>query len=216
MFAFSFSFFWVFVFFGVGRENTQQKKGRPDDSRRRETGRRNKQFTVLPLHVSYTKNNRQSSMLSLFFSLSWFVFTRFFSSVLFSQSLLRLHPKIPWIFICFVCVYGPLYFLSMFPSCFVSDLKLTFVTVGLWLSRRHTAIQRLPLGARSEASVKLVAFPSATRQMLTRMGPWVITVGAPALAAFFLENLGENEKKKKGQVDQQHILLRSGGAAFNS
>lgn len=162
-----------FCFFGVWRENTQQqKKGRPDDSRRRETGRRNKQFTVLPLHVSYTKNSRQSSMLSLFFSLSLDLFSLgFFSSVLFSQSLLRLHPKIPWIFICFVCVYGPLYFLSMFPSCFVSDLKLTFVTVGLWLSRRHTAIQRLPLGARSEASVKLVAFPSATRQMLTRMGP---------------------------------------------
>lgn len=161
-----------------------------------------------------TTVNRQCCLCS-FLSLDLFSLG-FFSSVLFSQSLLRLHPKIPWIFICFVCVYGPLYFLSMFPSCFVSDLKLTFVTVGLWLSRRHTAIQRLPLGARSEASVKLVAFPSATRQMLTRMGPWVITVGAPALAAFFLENLGENEKKKKRQVDQQHILLRSGGTAFNS
>lgn len=164
-----------------------------------------------------TTVNRQCCLCS-FLSLDLFSLG-FFSSVLFFTV-----PPSPsensvdfyLIFICFVCVYGPLYFLSMFPSCFVSDLKLTFVTVGLWLSRRHTAIQRLPSGARSEASVKLVAFPSATRQMLTRMGPWVITVGAPALAAFFLENLGENKKKKNGQVDQQHILLRSGSAAFNS
>lgn len=173
MFAFSFSFFWVFVFFGVWRENTQQQKKKegqmtPDDGKR--DGATNSSLSFpFTFPTRKTTVNRQCCLCS-FLSLDLFSLG-FFSSVLFSQSLLRLHPKIPWIFICFVCVYGPLYFLSMFPSCFVSDLKLTFVTVGLWLSRRHTAIQRLPLGARSEASVKLVAFPSATRQMLTRMGP---------------------------------------------